>query len=772
MHASRWWCRACEDWRAARACPACGGGVGAPAELFLGTCTVGTTLPFTVVARNPGRKLLGCTVASPDAGVAVTNPRLLIPPGGSSDVLGGVTLPPGPLGRRAFRLQFAAPVPSETLLVVEAVEAAPRLDFIPSPLALRTPKPGNTVRSSVVLKNTGNVPLTAEVVSSAKWLVVEAKPLALAPGEFAEVKLRAKCKKTDSGTLAATLRADAPGGPYEVPVTLALPEPELTVEPVSFGDLRPGRAAFAEVVVRNTGRVRVDCTVAPADPWLRVTPGRINLPAGRRKALRARALLTAAHDGPQRAELVFTSAAGVVARVPVTATGEVPRPVLRAVRRQRLRNALGPPVVRKFQVANDGDGRLEVTATADQPWVKVLTPALRVAPGKRRKLRYELDIPALSRGEHSATVTLASNGGRAAVPITVHVLDPNPVLEVVAPPALGTVMPDVPLSAFVQVRNAGVGLLTVKAVSEWSDVVVAPAEAEVRNGPPVRFSLAVPLDGLPGGDHELGVRFTSNGGEGRAALRFRLPVELIDAPALIDLGERAAGRLTGDALRITNAGPDRVSLRLRGGDQWIRPGADRVAVSPGETVCVPFRLDVPASTLGPQVTTITLQGRTARHVVPVRFVARRVELIVSPPVIELGEMVPGEERAFTLEVANAGEIAAGVRETHMPGELEVWLRRATVKPGERVTLAGRVRVNSRQPHHELSATVPLAGETSVRLAATVVRSVVPKLVAAGAAASGLVAGGLLAAMIGWWAGVPLALVGLATAVWLFWLDMA
>jgi hypothetical protein len=135
-------------------------------------------------------------------------------------------------------------------------------------------------------------------------------------------------------------------------------------------------------------------------------------------------------------------------------------------------------------------------------------------------------------------------------------------------------------------------------------------------------------------------------------------------------------------------------------------------------------------------------------------------------------MVPGEERAFTLEVANAGEIAAGVRETHMPGELEVWLRRATVKPGERVTLAGRVRVNSRQPHHELSATVPLAGETSVRLAATVVRSVVPKLVAAGAAASGLVAGGLLAAMIGWWAGVPLALVGLATAVWLFWLDMA
>ena len=80
-------------------------------------------------------------------------------------------------------------------------------------------------------------------------------------------------------------------------------------------------------------------------------------------------------------------------------------------------------------------------------------------------------------------------------------------------------------------------------------------------GPPVRFNLSIPMDGLPGGEHEAAVRLTSNGGDGRAAIRFRLPVELIDVPSMLDLGERPAGRLTGAILRVKNTGPYPVTLR-------------------------------------------------------------------------------------------------------------------------------------------------------------------------------------------------------------------
>jgi hypothetical protein len=42
-----------------------------------------------------------------------------------------------------------------------------------------------------------------------------------------------------------------------------------------------------------------------------------------------------------------------------------------------------------------------------------VTPELRVAGGKKRKLRYVVDLSALALGEHSATITIESNGGTA-----------------------------------------------------------------------------------------------------------------------------------------------------------------------------------------------------------------------------------------------------------------------------------------------------------------------------------------------------------------------
>jgi hypothetical protein len=137
------------------------------------------------------------------------------------------------------------------------------------------------------------------------------------------------------------------------------------------------------------------------------------------------------------------------------------------------------------------------------------------------------------------------------------------------------VSPDLPLSAFVQVRNSGIGMLAVKAENESPRVTVSPAELAVPPGPPVRFNLQIPVSGQSGGEHEVAVRLTSNGGSGRAVVRYRLPVELLAVPAMIDLGDRAAGRPASGMLRVTNTGPDRVVLRVRG-DQQIWPDTELI----------------------------------------------------------------------------------------------------------------------------------------------------------------------------------------------------
>jgi hypothetical protein len=354
------------------------------------------------------------------------------------------------------------------------------------------------------------------------------------------------------------------------------------------------------------------------------------------------------------------------------------------------------------------------------------------------------------------------------VPITVQVLDPNPVLEVVRGPDLGPVSPDLPLFAFVQVRNGGIGPLTVRARTEDPRVTVAPEAAEVHPGPPVRFNLTIPLVGLPGGGHEVGVRFVSNGGSDRAVVRFRLPVEQIEAPAVIDLGDRPAGRSTGGALQVRNSGPDRVTLEVKGEHQWVRPGCTRLTLEPGETIAVPFRVDLAPRARGPVGSAILLAGRTVRHAVAVRAVARKVALVVVPRVVELGNLSPGAERTFTVEVFNKGEVPVELRELHAPGELEVWVRHATVYPGDRITLGCRAVVNARRTGKTVRAVVALTDGAAVRCAAQVVPPTAPRVLAIAAAAGGLIVGVSLTATVGWWLGAPVALVGLATGAWLLW----
>jgi hypothetical protein len=254
-------------------------------------------------------------------------------------------------------------------------------------------------------------------------------------------------------------------------------------------------------------------------------------------------------------------------------------------------------------------------------------------------------------------------------------------------------------------------------------------------------------------------------------VRFRLPVEVIDAPVMIDLGERPAGRLTGEVLRVKNIGPDRVALRIRGAHQWVRPGTDRITVNPGELVAVPFRVDLPPDVLGPVMSALVVEGRAIRHEVAVRVVARKVELIAVPGVVLLGEMKPGEERPFTVDVVNSGEIALSVRDAHVTGELEVWVQSAVIRPGERVRLSGRARVNTRHADRQLHAQLTLADEATVRCIAQVVPPTVPKVLAAVTAVGGLIAGAALSVAVAWWLGVPIGLAGIGAGAWLFWREM-
>jgi hypothetical protein len=699
------------------------------------------------IVENPGKKPLEAGVSTSHPSLTLRTRRVSLAPGTTASVIGLLALD-GQTGKRSYHVRFDGPYPTSTELVVEVVPAVVRVDFTPSELVFRNVRPGTRVTRALTVSNGGNVPLDASLTVSESWLSVFPAKVILEPGQSTLVKVIARTRKTDHGARAASVRI-APSNGYSsaASVQLLLPEPQLAATAVEFGNVAPDLPAYQTVELVNVGAVRVACTLTPDQPWLAVSPRKVNLPVGRSKTIKLRAVLGGEQAGPRSAQVVVAHAKGTLLNIPVAATCKLPKPILGAVRRQTIGAvATDGPVVRRFRIANTGDGRLTCTVTADQPWIEILTPELTVGAGKKRRVEFRLNAPAMPQGTNIATIQIASNGGAADIPLSVTVVEPEPELEVTENVDLGLV-DGAAASGYLTVRNVGVGMLKLQAVPDDPRLTVQPAEASIAPGPPVKLALAVALEGLAGGPHHYGVRFASNGGPGWVNVRFRLPVEQIQAPALIDLGDRTAGKAVSVVLRLWNTGTDQVALSVHAADAWVRPAVDRVVLKAGELVAIPYRLDLPSGVSGVRMGRIILTGRVLRQEVAVRVVVRRVELVVVPPMLVLGDMRPGEERPITFHVANRGDLAAVIGDLHAPGDLEVWIEPQRLEAESTNTLRGLVKLNARNVGREVRSTVRLRDETVIRLTARVVRSIRPRLIAA--ALSAVCLGVIVGLILGW-----------------------
>ncbi|MCE9565412.1 MAG: hypothetical protein K8U57_25595 [Planctomycetes bacterium] len=782
---SSWWCGSCREWRDNKACSVCNGSLVVPREVNLGAFPVGSHIPVRFVVRNPSKKPVDFEIEAHDT-------ALSLPVGGrtlrgfeSADVHGTLHLlarfPPGPL---QLKVQFNTAIPAETTLVVRVVPAVVRLDFAPAEAVFRSVVPGKVVRRTVDMKNTGNVPVAVKLSSSQPWLSVQPEHIELAHGGSATLKIAAKTKRTDSGERIARILATVESGEtWEVPVRVRLPEPKLeavgptglvsATSPIDLGKINPDRATYESVTLRNVGKVRVACVLASDQPWLAVTPKRVTLPPGREKIVKVRAMVSTPITSDSRglATISVTQNDRELLQVPVSAEWHIPKPILAPIRRQTIGQiANDGSVVRRFSITNSGDGRLHCTVTASVPWIEVVTTELTIGPEKKRRVEFQIDAPNMPLGKSVATLRVRSDGGDLDVPLSVVVVEPQPELEVLGDAELGTLAGSSG-TGFLSVRNIGVGLLKLRAEPEVSRITVTPKHATIAPGLPFKLAVSVSVEGLAGGEHASGVHFLSNGGTGWAAVRFRLPVEDIQLPSMINLGDRAAGQPTGDALRIQNTGTDPVVLRLRSEDSSLSLGTEQVSVRPGELLAVPFRVELPRDTQGSVGWVILVEGRTLRRSVAVRAVARKIELVVIPPVVVLGDMAIGEERTIAIQLVNMGDLPAEVRDSHTSGELEVWVRKLTVQPATGETLSLRVRLNARVIGKQVRAVVPLAHEASVRFTAVVARPMMPRIAAGLAVTTGLILGGLLGSSVGWLVGGAVAIAGFVVAAVLLTTDV-
>ena len=381
-------------------------------------------------------------------------------------------------------------------------------------------------------------PTSGTTMTETDLLIVTVDRLDLPPGSYA-------------GKVTVTSNA----GAQEVDILLFVPEePALSLSPTSL-DLGT-QSDGDSFVITNTGTGTLEWTTESDATWLTASPpsgstgtapsvvnvsvDRAGLPPGSY----AGSVTVSSNAGEQ-----ILSVAMTVPEAPVLGVGTTAL-------------AFGNSTVElEVGITNTGTGLLTWTAARTVSWAAV-APTSGETRQETDALTVTVDRKGLAPGTYTGSVTLASNGGGATIPVTMSV-PTEPTLSL-APLALdlGTNLDERTFT----IRNTGTGALDWSAGPGAAWLTIQPSSGRVTTAPIV-VTVHADRTGLAPGEHLAVVAVTSNGGAGNVSVRILVPEEpaLSVSVASLDFG---AGNAT-DSFDITNPGTGTLTWTIAPGATWI-----------------------------------------------------------------------------------------------------------------------------------------------------------------------------------------------------------
>jgi Viral BACON domain/Divergent InlB B-repeat domain len=326
-------------------------------------------------------------------------------------------------GSRTGRVSAGGDVP---VLRVDVERRIPEVRVFPDRLQFQAIA-GRTEPDPEDLEVRNEGPGSVEWSASAdvEWLELSPAGGALAEGERAKVRVRARPGALTAGSHLGSIVVSAPGAlgaPANVAVSLELEEP-----PVELFGLRveaDGDGSGSGKVVSSPEGI--DCAIDRASSSGSCES---DFPAG------TRVTLTALPSDGHRLDR-WTGDCGGSGSCAVEMSDDrrvgvafaPPPPALRVEPSElgfKAEGGADPDVPEaSFTVANDGGGVLDWTAVVDAPWVEVSPADGSVEVGRPATVRVKVASRELAAGSHRAIVTVRGGGGSAEVSVTVEVSRP------------------------------------------------------------------------------------------------------------------------------------------------------------------------------------------------------------------------------------------------------------------------------------------------------------------------------------------------------------
>jgi len=286
---------------------------------------------------------------------------------------------------------FVASDGGSATITVELQKGYPGLAWSPAAFSFESADTSKTL----TIWNSGGGVLEWTIYDEVSWLIRSPS----SGVDDGNVDVRIDRTGMANGTHHTVLYIYSNGGNANIPVTMAVAIPVLQVSPSSFSFASSENEKYLQVI--NAGDADLTWSIASDQTWLSVNPAS-GLNDEQVTVIIDR---TGLADGPHQGNLLVTSNGGEQT-VPVDIWSG-PKPVLQVA--PLFLDFTPSDTTATFSIANAGDGNLDWSLSADQPWIEIVPPLSGTNDATVTVYAHPGSVP--SEGAHFGTVFVNSNAG-------------------------------------------------------------------------------------------------------------------------------------------------------------------------------------------------------------------------------------------------------------------------------------------------------------------------------------------------------------------------
>ncbi len=304
---------------------------------------------------------------------------------------------------------------ADAFVVTISVAEPGHIVFDPATLDFAVDQGSDPAPQPFAVQNTGTGELEWTASDDATWLDLDASSGITAPAGSTDITVSVSSAGLAPGTYGATITVsgNADNTPQTLAVSLevtAAPVITLIADPLDFETLIGVDPPVHEVVIRNDGETELDWTASSDAPWITLERGAGTLAPGASEMDTVSISVDGLELGDYVGVLTFSGNAPNSPQTLEVTLSVTLSPSMALSGTLEFEAYEGDtPAPRDLVVANDGDGTLHWSASADEAWVSLSSTAGDLESGSEATLAVEVDPAGLSPGTHTAVITVTGN---------------------------------------------------------------------------------------------------------------------------------------------------------------------------------------------------------------------------------------------------------------------------------------------------------------------------------------------------------------------------